>query len=814
MNREADIITDHSQSLSSLQIACMKRDVNLVRQLVSSESDSANKKTPDGVTALHLACFLSDVELVKIILEESKQRNNFGVKVVNSQLRHSNLTPIMISTQRGDTDITRTLIEHGAEPLITISFIPYEPHYNNTSKPQLIRRDRGITFDGTHLWVDQEIELNGYNCYHLASYYGHHELLKLLIDAIRTNHSQFNSFQSFYNEMNSSPKMKQKNSNTMLSTSTSPHQHNNSQRTGNNDNDYDDKEMIKLILNTENCSGTTCLSIAIQQSHESIVPILIQNGVNVNQRRREDGASPLFLSCLYQQREIAELLLQNNAEVDATTWYTETTPLFIACQAGDISLVRTLINHMIVQRVDPLFEISRRNNEGTSPFHISCELGYANIVEYLLTILHRSQDLQPTLSSNITVSNVDHEKKINQSVESGATPFFIACQNNHLEVVKVLLSHGANPFLRRHDGFSPFYAAVAMGCTEIVAYLLQCLPPNDLLYDRSGQIGCTSFYLACQCGHLSSADVIYHADPSILHVPLENESGGLPIFVACKEGHVEIVRFLLHHGAELNRALSDTLVTPLMVACKRGHLEVVKLLLWECDRKVDELLLADRDRSAMYFACERGFLEIAQSLLSYHRSKTTVAARPEVQERVTSTPRSILNTLTKEGKSCLFIACALQYHDIVEWLLKEGADPNLEGQNPSPLFISCQQGDPQVVHLLLKYSAFVNYHRSSDGINCLQIATLVGSIQIVEILLNAGADVNYQSEDGQTALFIACEEEFPQIASLLLSRGANPNLSCCDGTTPLQIAEEQDAPETLLMELIRHGAINTLQSNS
>lgn len=50
-----------------------------------------------------------------------------------------------------------------------------------------------------------------------------------------------------------------------------------------------------------------------------------------------------------------------------------------------------------------------------------------------------------------------------------------------------------------------------------------------------------------------------------------------PLMEAASAGHVEIVRLLLQHKAEIN-AQSSSGNTPLMYACGGGHLEVVKVL--------------------------------------------------------------------------------------------------------------------------------------------------------------------------------------------------------------------------------------------
>jgi hypothetical protein len=60
-----------------------------------------------------------------------------------------------------------------------------------------------------------------------------------------------------------------------------------------------------------------------------------------------------------------------------------------------------------------------------------------------------------------------------------------------------------------------------------------------------------------------------------------------------------------------------------------------------------------------------------------------------------------------------------------------------------------------------------------------------GMDDVVKILLENGADVNFQRNDGATALFIACEMNYRTIVRLLLSYGADVNHRRDNKSTPL-----------------------------
>ena len=89
--------------------------------------------------------------------------------------------------------------------------------------------------------------------------------------------------------------------------------------------------------------------------------------------------------------------------------------------------------------------------------------------------------------------------------------------------------------------------------------------------------------------------------------------GRTPLYIASRNGHLEVVRYLVEQGADMDKA--DCIVlTPLIVATFCGHLEVVRYLLEQG---------ADRDKAdtqgttSLHYAAEQGHLKIAKLLMAY-----------------------------------------------------------------------------------------------------------------------------------------------------------------------------------------------------
>lgn len=82
-----------------------------------------------------------------------------------------------------------------------------------------------------------------------------------------------------------------------------------------------------------------------------------------------------------------------------------------------------------------------------------------------------------------------------------------------------------------------------------------------------------------------------------------------------------------------------------------------------------------------------------------------------------------------------------------------------------------------------------------------------GNIQIVNILLTAGAEVDRQSTKGQTALHMAVRGKSVRITNLLLAAGADVNKPSTKGTRPLHYAVRKRNTRMLEILLVsKYGA--------
>lgn len=129
----------------------------------------------------------------------------------------------------------------------------------------------------------------------------------------------------------------------------------------------------------------------------------------------------------------------------------------------------------------------------------------------------------------------------------------------------------------------------------------------------------------------------------------------------------------------------------------------------------------------------------------------------------------------------------------VRHLLDEGVDPNTNLSGETPLFPAIDlASDVELVEMLLNAGADPNVI-DDEGRTPLRLAASSDYVpQAVELLLNSGAEASVKDDDGWSPLLCACSRRFEDRVRLLLAHGADPNDRLPDGRTALQLARQSN----------------------
>jgi len=184
-----------------------------------------------------------------------------------------------------------------------------------------------------------------------------------------------------------------------------------------------------------------------------------------------------------------------------------------------------------------------------------------------------------------------------------------------------------------------------------------------------------------------------------------------------------------------------------------------------------------------------------------------------------------VNKKDHENQISLTIACEKGHEAIVEYLIKNGADPNQIAEN-TPLIIACSKNNKNLVQCLIEHGADVNKNNrhfdnySSECTNSnsiylkdnyttpLIVACQNNNENIITYLVDYRADVNQINSNEEIPLLIACEQENEKLVKYLIEHDEDVNLETEYAdvkTTALTIACSY-GNEIIVKELVKHNA--------
>ncbi len=285
---------------------------------------------------------------------------------------------------------------------------------------------------------------------------------------------------------------------------------------------------------------------------------------------------------------------------------------------------------------------------------------------------------------------------------------------------------------------TPLVAAIEMKRTDIVDYLLS-LPTIDL--DARGSSGQTALHAAC--------------------------SGG----------EVGLARRLLRSGAKVNTC--DGYGTPLIAACKHGDPALVKKLL----KRTSKALLDFRPsggHTAMTAAIEAGRLPIVKLLLRK-------GANPNLRSLSGMTP---LHHAARHGHT-----------EMAKLLFKHGAT-QVWTEAGMPVNLACTGNHATMLALLLKKIPKDQRPLGTMWMNHAMMESVANdATDCVEVMLSAG--VSMMPETGRFSLLMGVVLlDRPRSVEIMLKHGADPNYLTMTGNSALSIAVNHHVSTDLLLTLL------------
>ncbi|KAL9616887.1 MAG: hypothetical protein Q9160_008276 [Pyrenula sp. 1 TL-2023] len=568
-----------------------------------------------------------------------------------------------------------------------------------------------------------------------------------------------------------------------------------------------------------NSRGQSALHLAARKGDSDLVAYLLRNGAKVNPDD-DDSKTPLHEAALSGNADVVRLLLNRGADTQA--------------RDANGKTPRDVAEDLSAWFMDHGANVEAKNREGHTALYQFSMKGPLKAVEVLL----------------------DANARIEAAGPSRQTPLMVACDHGQTEIVRLLLTRGAdtNKVNERQETALSVAAGRSHGYIEIGKLLISHHADVNA-QDQSKQ---TALLLCCENRHEEMALMLLNRGADF---KINGRSGYAPLHLAAMHGLVLVVQGLLARGDSVDSLNPINNWSALSEACWHGHFEVVKLLLdQKCVTETHSYGPAPEGATPLIWAAKGGWTDIICLLLDqaaaniegvdyegrtalYHavndnKPSATEAllarkADTEVTCRLRYTPlcraaqsgcdsiashllraRARVNAMNNWYWTPLAEASRHGHLRIAQMLLNYGAQANTaDNRRYTPLTRAAQYGHLAIVELLLKEGTSEIHAINQGGWSALHEASAHGFTEIVVLLLAQGARANRHDKAGEyTPLHRACQNGHISIAEALLDSGADIDARTDANWTPLGEASYHNHPE-LVDLLLRRNANAQLKNH-
>ena len=598
-------------------------------------------------------------------------------------------------------------------------------------------------------------------------------------------------------------------------------------------------EMIVLLLSkgadkNVKCRqrGATPLSDAVLWNQHRAIDVLIENGASlvtgedsdvynsimlgdvkkakniicnnpdmIDKAESDQGWTPLHCAAIAGNIEIARFLIDKGAKPDRKDFW-ELTPLFWAIRSGSCSLVELLL--------ESGSDVYTKDSLGFTPLRWA-ELRHDDRISRVIKAYIGKEDIWSVAGKGDLIAVKAMLKKnpalINSKDADSRTPLHSAAAGDLKDMSALLIAQGADVNARDGSGDTPLHYAACNKSGVLVELLLR----SGADVNAGNGSGETPL-------HKASSKVVCE---SLLFkgalVNIKDRDGYAPVHTISRKGTRAMAELLISRGAYLNASDNITGRNPLCIAASTGNVELVKFYvekgvnvnipekqypgqspLYLAAEVEDEAISLDAVKFLVSKGANVNFIDSSCEPLI---SRQAEMGRYEAVDLLLSKGARV-NVKPEDGQTSLYTALNFgytkrfldvydprsgeyslnlyprnlknsdAYRKTIDILLAAGADVNLKNdRGMSPLHLASVLGWTEMASLLIKHGARVN---DSDRIlmyTPLHYAARRGNNAVIELLVSNGADVNAPDKNNKTPLKLALESRQMDAVKLLRAHG-------------------------------------------
>lgn len=365
------------------------------------------------------------------------------------------------------------------------------------------------------------------------------------------------------------------------------------------------------------------------------------------------------------------------------------------------------------------------------------------------------------------------------------SPLLSATDCLRFDIVKLLLEKGADPNITDNTGETALMKLNSRGPNAEQFYDIQ-IKIAKLLIENGANVNHVCHAINC----------------------ISSSEGSTPLLEASRYNNSEFIKFLLEKGANVN-AQDKMGWSPLLVAIKSGNYDVAQVLIEHgADVFVEDKLSQNQN-----------LLDMVASGWNWNQKQ--ISDEDQVKLCNLLIDKGINADITDQnGFTPLMQAVNYGNAKLVETLIKKGANvkAKIKGYSTPLMFLGMTEAqydknrpsveeNERIIKLLINNGADINAV-NNKGESALYIAIENNQIEAAKALIKNGADINLEMPDGTTILTKAIEKKQDELVNLLISQGAKTKKNsaiCSNELINLAKSNEIEISQKLI-ELIKNGA--------
>ena len=602
---------------------------------------------------------------------------------------------------------------------------------------------------------------------------------------------------------------------------------------------HDDIRGLRMILarltpltpNGREESSYLALSLAAQFCRRNVVQLLVTEfNVDIHRPMTGDpnGETALHVSCFVGDQDMAEYLLCEQG-MDVNRKCDLGSPVSIAASSGHLSLLRYLIevHHanfadevdqstdaigaalygghtevfkylMLLPEMGDTFE--GRRNRLLVRLRVAAGRGQVDAVRQLLRFVDLPEPPGAARYALYSAAQKGHADVVRvllaakAAVDNAAGALLCAAASDDVEVARLLIQAGVTQTCTDDDGWTALHWASYKNSLDIV----RCLLPAEDIDANAGagapkreqvhavcDAGWTALHYAAGSGHLDVVRYLVESADADCD-DIGDRDGVTPLHRAVGKGHLDVAKYLIGKSANPEHR-DESGVSPVHRAAMNDRVDALKFLIQ--DVGCDAMSEADNGWTPLHCAASDGKTNAARFLLE------KVSVDPNLTEGRGWTPLHNAAYAGHAATTKLLLECPgviANLGDLANWTALHFA----AGKNrlaAVSTFIECVP-PPHLKPLLDQ--------RSSSGVTAIHRAAGRGLVDMIKLLLSAGATASTVDSAGLSPLGHAAANGHVSVVQVLL-KVASPAVVDSSGWNALHHAADHghhDVVKCLLTE--------------